>query len=258
MKLIIVPALHGVKWVRSGIRTFWRQPLALAALFFMLMTVMSLVTLVPLIGPALGVALVPAAQLTMMVASVEAIQGRFAQPVLLFVAFQRAPLRQHMLLLGGLYALGFMAIMGLSAVVDGGQFALIYLGNEPLTREIIQSDTFQMAMWSALLLHLPLSLSFLHAPGLVYWHGITPIKALFFSLVTCLRNFWAFTVFAMTWCIVFLVAGLMLAIASGFMTVFLGWGTHGLLITLAMLLATMFFTSIIFTFHDCFEPPSPY
>ena len=37
MKLHIVPARTGLEWVRLGIRVFWRQPMALAALFFMTM-----------------------------------------------------------------------------------------------------------------------------------------------------------------------------------------------------------------------------
>ena len=35
MKLHIVPARTGMTWVKLGIRTFWKQPMALAALFFM-------------------------------------------------------------------------------------------------------------------------------------------------------------------------------------------------------------------------------
>ena len=37
MKLNVVPALTGVIWVRLGIKTFWRQPVALSGLFFMFM-----------------------------------------------------------------------------------------------------------------------------------------------------------------------------------------------------------------------------
>ena len=54
MKLHIVPARAGLEWVRLGIRVFWRQPMALAALFFMTMAAMSLATMLPLIGPAVA------------------------------------------------------------------------------------------------------------------------------------------------------------------------------------------------------------
>jgi len=54
MKLHIVPARTGMTWVKLGIRTFWKQPMALAALFFMTMASMSLASMIPLVGPAVA------------------------------------------------------------------------------------------------------------------------------------------------------------------------------------------------------------
>ena len=101
MKLHIVPARTGLAWVKLGIRAFWRQPMALAALFFMTMAAMSLATMIPLVGPAVALALLPSATLAMMVAAAEAVQGRFPTPAVLLVAFRTG--RQHlrdMLVLG--------------------------------------------------------------------------------------------------------------------------------------------------------------
>ena len=61
MKLHIVPARTGLAWVKLGIRAFWRQPMALAALFFMTMAAMSLATMIPLVGPAVALALLASA-----------------------------------------------------------------------------------------------------------------------------------------------------------------------------------------------------
>ena len=43
MKLNVVPAAAGAQWVRAGIRTFFRRPVALTGLFFMFMAALSLV-----------------------------------------------------------------------------------------------------------------------------------------------------------------------------------------------------------------------
>jgi len=256
MKLRLVRASAGVAWVQQGVRTFWRQPMALAALFFMVMASMSLITLVPVVGSALALALLPAAQLSMMVASAEALQGRFPQVTLLLVAFRSGAQRtQSMLVLGACYAGGFLAIMGLSALVDGGIFARVYLTGAPLTAEVAQSGAFQAAMWLALALYLPLSLLFWHAPGLVHWHGVPPLKALFFSAVACLRNFWAFTLFGIAWVGVFLVGGLVVALVTGLLSLIMGSAGAGIMVGAAMMLAAMFFCSIVFSFRDCFEPP---
>ena len=55
MKLQIVPPGTGLQWVLQGLRTFKSQPLALAALFFLGMASMSLISALPLIGPCVAV-----------------------------------------------------------------------------------------------------------------------------------------------------------------------------------------------------------
>ena len=259
MKLNIVPARTGIAWVKLGIRTFWRQPMALAALFFLTMASMSLATMIPLVGPAVALALLPSATLAMMVAAAQASQGRFPMPTVLLVAFRTGRQRlRDMLVLGALYAVGFLGIMGLSALLDGGQFAQVYLGGAVLTKEVAEDPSFQAAMWLSMLLYLPLSLLFWHAPGLVHWHGVPPVKALFFSIVACIRNFGAFFVYGMGWLGVFLLGGLVVSLVSALLAVagLSGTTAGGIMVGAALMMAAMFFTSVVFTFRDSYEPPS--
>jgi len=260
MKLRIVPARTGITWVKGGIRVFWRQPMALSALFFMTMATMSIVTMFPLIGPALALTLLPSATLAMMVASAEAMQGRSPTPAVLLMAFRTGRQRlRDMAMLGVLYAVGFLLVIAISALFDGGQFAQVYLGGEPLTQELAESGEFQLAMWVAMALYLPLSLLFWHAPGLVHWHGVPPAKSLFFSFVACVRNLGAFTVYGLGWLAVFALGGVAMSLITALLAV-LGLGSApsvmgGAMVALAMMLAAMCFSSIVFTFRDCFEPP---
>ena len=260
MKLHIVPARTGIAWVKSGIRTFWRQPMALAALFFMVMATMTVASMVPLVGPALALLLLPSATLAMMVASAEAMQGRFPTPAVLLIAFRAGRQRmKDMLVLGVLYAAIFLLVLAASALIDDGQFAQVYLGEMLLTPEIAQSADFQLAMWFAMLLYLPLSLVFWHAPGLVHWHGVPPVKSLFFSFVACARNVRAFLMYGLAWLAVFAVGGVAMSLMVGFLAV-LGFANSpavlgGLMLAMALMLAAMCFTSIVCTFRDCFEPP---
>ena len=263
MKLHIVPARTGIDWVKGGIRVFWRQPLAMAALFFMTMAAMSIASLVPLIGPALALALLPAATLVMMVAAAEALEGRFPTPAVMLKALRTGRDRMRALaVLGALYAAGFLAVMAFSALFDGGQFALVYMGGEPMTREIAEDPRFQTAMWVSLVLYLPLSLLFWHAPGLVHWHGVPPVKSLFFSIVACVRNMGAFTLYGLGWLGVFLLGGLLISLVASLFAAMglLGAGAApglvgSLMVGMALVMAGMFFSSVVFTFRDCFEPP---
>ena len=79
MKLNVVPARTGLQWVRAGMRTFFRQPLALSGLFFMYMAMVMVMALVPLVGPVLAGMLVPAATLGLMAASAEALAPQVAE-----------------------------------------------------------------------------------------------------------------------------------------------------------------------------------
>ena len=263
MKLNIVPARTGIDWVKSGIRVFWRQPMAMAALFFMTMASMSLASMVPLVGSALALVLLPSATLAMMVAAAEAVQGRFPMPTVLLVAFRTGRQRlRDMLVLGVLYAVGFLAVMAFSALFDGGLFAQVYLGGTPMTREIAENAEFQTAMWVSMGLYLPLSLLFWHAPGLVHWHSVPPLKSLFFSLIACVRNFGAFVVYGLGWLGVFALGGILISVVSTLLAVLGVLSTDsapsaigGLMMGLAMVMAAMFFSSIVFTFRDCFAPP---
>ena len=54
MKLRTVPASTGLQWVRLGVKTFLRQPLAMSGLFFMFMAVVSVLALVPFFTVALA------------------------------------------------------------------------------------------------------------------------------------------------------------------------------------------------------------
>jgi hypothetical protein len=251
MKLKLVPARQGIVWVRMGIRTFFKQPLALTGLFFMFMAAMSVLSIVPVLGSGIALALLPAATLGLMAATQEANKGKFPMPVLLISAFRagRQQLRS-MVVLGVLYALGFALVIGLSTLVDDGQFARLYLGGEVNPEQLMQSD-FELAALTAMALYLPLSLMFWHAPALVHWHGVSPVKSLFFSLVACMRNFWAFALFGLTWMAVFLTAGLVIAIIAslaGSVAV-----VNAVLLPVGLSMATMFFTSIYFTFVDTFD-----
>lgn len=255
MKLHIVPAQTGFTWVKLGVQAFRRQPMALAALFFLSFVSMSLLASVPVLGNIASLVLLPSVTLAMMVATGESIQGQTPTPALLLVTFRKGRQHlRHMLLLGVLYAVGFLGIMGISALVDGGRFAQVYMDGMPVTQQLASDPSFQKAMWTATLLSLPWSLLFWHAPGLVHWHGIPPVKALFFSLMACVRNVSACLVFLFTWLGIGVVGAMLISVIS--LALGLGGEAVGsLLVAAAMMMATTILACAVFIFRDCFEPP---
>ena len=256
MKLQIVPAKQGLVWVKQGIRTFWRQPLAFTGLFFLFMAWVSLLSMVPFIGAALALLVLPAATLGLMVATEQAASGKFPMPTVMLVAFRAGQQRlKAMLLLGVLYALSFLAVMAISALVDGGGFAKVYLANAPITPEVVNDTDFQTAMWLTTIMYVPLSMLFWHAPALVHWHGVPPVKSLFFSAIACWRNLGAFALYLLAWAGVFVAGAMLILLISSA----LGGNdlSAAVLMPGALLMAAMFFTSVYFSVKDCFELPEP-
>ena len=255
MLLQTVPARRGLQWALMGMRTFWRQPLAMTGLFFLFMALVSVLSILPMVGGLIALVLMPSFTAGLMAATQTAHEGRFPMPGTLWSALRTPAQRMAMLRLGLLYACGFMLLMGASALVDGGQFARVYLGGEALSPEVVQSDRFQSAMWLTMALYAPLSMVFWHAPALVFWQQVPPVKSLFFSWMACWRNKAAFAVYLLVWAGVFGAATLGAMIAASL----LGDAqmTLSILMPLALLVAAMFFTSMLFTVKDCFSVSEP-
>jgi len=264
MNLQIVPARTGFKWAKQGMRTFWRQPLALSGLFFLFMITVSIVSIVPMVGSALALIVLPGLTLGMMAATQTASEGKFPMPGVLFVAFKAGPNRKAMLHLGGLYAVIFLGVMLISTLADGGTFAKVYLGEAKMTPDVVTADSFQTALWLSMLLYIPLSMMFWHAPALVYWYGMPAVKSLFFSFVACWRNLKAFAVYVLAWGVIFMATGVVALLISSMMGHPQLMGSAFL--PMALMVAAMFFTSMLYSVRDCFstdvydeqaQPPHP-
>jgi hypothetical protein len=217
----------------------------------MFMVVVSLLSMLPMIGTAVAMALVPAATLGLMAATREAEQGRFPMPSVLVTAFRSGPARsQAMLVLGGLYAVSLLLVIAISSLFMGDLPAPVPDGAE-VSAEAMSAAMNRPGVWIAMLLYLPVMMAFWHAPPLVFWHGVKPAKSLFFSLVACWGNKGALLVFTLGWVCVFIVVGLTLGAIGSLLG---GPETmQVVLYPIVLFMASMFHTSLWFTFRDSFH-----
>jgi hypothetical protein len=270
MRLNLVPARTGAQWVRTGLQTFWRQPLTFISLFFFFMMLVSVVSRLEWIGAVIALALLPAMTLGLMAATAQAAgPGKPAAGAIFQAALQaiRADARP-LAVLGVMYALLSLAVMAISALADGGKFANIYLLGGELTRETAESPAFQIALWIAMVLCLPLTLAFWHAPALAHWHRVPPAKSLFFSFVACFRNWGALIVYSLIWMGIFVGASIVLSLLGALVATLVASGTGAgaieanssasmagsvVMIGGTLIMAAMFFTSTWFTFRDSFD-----
>ncbi len=251
MKLNVVPARTGSAWVKQGIQTFWRQPLALSGLFFLFTGLISLTSLLSYVGTFVGLMLLPAISLGLMAAAREADLGRFPMPRIMFIAFQQgADQSKRMVWMGFVYAVLFCLVLAISTLFDNGEFARLYLVGGSMGEDTVLSEPFQMAAIFCLLMYLPLTALFWHAPALVHWHDQPLAKSIFFSAMACLTNWRAFLVFGLTWAAIFIGTSLILGLVS----VITDDGQLSMMLMLPamMLLAAMFFASSYHSFRECF------
>jgi hypothetical protein len=265
MKLNLVPARTGATWVRSGLQTFAKRPLAFMALFMFFMALISIASQVPLVGTVIALMLLPTMTLGLMAAAAAVSDiGAPPNPVNLFqAAFHavRADVRP-LAVLGALYAVLFLLVVGISTLIDGGLFARVYLLGEPVTRELAENGSFQAALWLSLVFYAPLSMTFWHAPALVHWHRIPPAKSLFFSFVACFRTLGALVIFLLVWMVVIVGAGMLLSTITVLLAALGLFGNGGdvgtamgstLVMGGVLVTAAMFFTSAWFSFKSTFD-----
>jgi hypothetical protein len=251
MKLQILPASTGVTWVKLGIKTFFKQPLALGGLFFMFMAITSVLSIIPVIGTVVALAVIPAATLGLMVASLEALRGKFPMPSVLLTAFKSGKQRvRAMLSLGLMYAVCFLLIVLLVEAIGGDIMKQLDLSQPEKARAVMDSPAFQNALLVGIALYSVLSVLFWHAPGLVHWYGMSPVKAIFFSVVACMRNVRAYLLYGLAWLAVFMGASVLVSVVLGaFGLIALG---RPILTAFALSMAAMLSTSVYFTFRDSF------
>ena len=256
-----VPARNGRLWIRHGFKVFQRQPLALSSLFGLFLFLCFVAMLVPGIGPLLTFASLPLLSLGFMLATHLVLQkktptaGVFVAPLKLTPERRRSQLA---LCFG--YAVAVVLIGLLADWVDGGSTRdLQKLIAENADNEIIaNAATDPRLIWGVVTrlgLVTLLSVPYWHAPALVHWGGQGVAQALFSSTLALWRNKAAFALNALLW------GALLMAIAGVISLVF---GLLGIpqvapmaLMATGLLMSTVFYASLYFSFVDCFMFGAP-
>lgn len=261
MKLLTVPPGRGATWVKRGFRSFGRQPLGFSGLFAAFLFGIFVLTLVPAIGPLLLLAVLPLGSLGFMIATRNTLNGRFPLPSAFLEPLRAGRERAlAMLKLGLIYASISLLIIWISDRVDGGALEKLMevLGSgrsdARQVAEAVGDPRLQFGLIVRFGLAALLAVPFWHAPALVHWDKQGIAQSLFSSTVACWRNKGAFITFALVW------AGIVLgfALAANLLGHALGIPQFVALLAMpaSLLFSTAFYTSLYYTFADCFDDGS--
>ena len=172
----------------EGWRILRASPLAWPGIVFAYLLMTQIVAILPLVGVAAALALVPVFTTGLMGAARAAARGSPPTLAMLFDGF-RQELRPQ-LALGAIYLVLTFAAFGGAMYADGaGALRQVFL--EGAAEGAADADLFT-ALVPLALLYLPVMLLFWFAPQLAAWHSTGAAKALFFSFFACLLNWRAF------------------------------------------------------------------
>jgi hypothetical protein len=186
MQARIVETRRGALWLADGWGLFRVAPLGWLALVFAYWIIMTLVSVLPIIGIAIASAMVPAFSVGFMAAARAASRRGPVELSQLFDGFRHHPKSQ--LILGVIYFACLGVLLAATTLADEGALARWMLTGRRPDEEVLQSDGFLGALVLAAALYAPVLMMFWFAPPLAAWHGVAPAKALFFSFFACLLN----------------------------------------------------------------------
>ena len=256
-----VPPQRGAAWVREAFALFGRRPFGFCALLVVFLFAAMLVLLVPMIGGALQLMLLPLLTLGFMIATRSAMRGGHVQPGQFIEPLAADPKRRRdLLVLCVAYGIAAELLLWLCDAIAGGSLGrlqhLLASGDAP--REEIDALMAEPGVFLGTVAGLVgvtlLSVPFWHAPALVHWGHQSAGQALFSSTMAVWRSKGAFLVYGMVWFGVVSLFGVLMAVVLGIL------GAPQLVGVVALpaglIFSTVFYVSLMFTFSDSFGGPN--
>ena len=179
-----------------------KQPMAM---FFWSMTLGLLITfsyLIPIFGQMALIIATPSFTFITLgacrrIEAGEAMQlGMWTEPL-------RAPnVRKRLLVLGLAYLFSCLAGGVLATLPFLDNLTAALEGAEQID-DLALLRAMQAPMLTFGVFYILISMLFWHAPALIGWHGVPMKRALFYSMVACWRNKWAFLLYGISWAAIF-------------------------------------------------------
>jgi len=259
MQTRTLPAAAGWGWIGTGFAIFRRNPPMLALLVVCYWVTVIFLNVLPVIGALAASLVIPGLSVGLMQAARDLDRGQAVGLPTLF-----GGLRQNtrtLLALGALYLACTLAILGLSALVDGGELFNFMLSSKPADRESLESADLLLPSLFVMILMAPLMMAYWFAPVLAAWHGLGVGKSLFFSLVACSINWRAFLTYGAG---LMLVAGLIPGVIFGLLIGILSGADSGFVASfiimpfmavVALIVFSTVYASYYASYRDVFGDP---
>lgn len=251
MRAQTLPASAGWRWLLAGFALFRRNPILLGMLVISYWFSLLLLNVLPFVGSLVASLAIPGLSVGLMQAARNLERGEEIGLQTLYGGLRQNP--RTLMLLGGLYLFCTLAVIGLTALFDGGALFSSLVSHKGEAPEALAPEEMLMPLLVIMGLMTPVLMAYWFAPVLAAWHQLSLGKSLFFSFVACWLNWRAFLAYGLA---LFFVAGILPGVLLGVLLVLFP-GLQGLataLVTMPMILvvAPVVFASFYASYRDIF------
>lgn len=248
MRAQTLPAAAGWQWILGGFTIFRRNPLMLGMLVVSYWFSVLFLNIVPVIGVVVASLAIPGLSVGLMQAARNLERG---QPIGLQTLYGSLKENARTLIaLGALYLACTLGILGLSALVDGGDFLKFMLSSSRAERAAVEDADFIMPALFITLLMTPVLMAYWFAPVLAAWHRLSLGRSLFFSFVACWMNWRPFLAYGIG---LVLFAGIVPGVVLGLLLLLFPGAASFItaLVTIPMVLVVA--PTIFASFYACYR-----
>lgn len=248
MRAQTLPAAAGWQWILGGFTIFRRNPLMMGMLVVSYWFTVLFLNIVPVIGVVVASLAIPGLSVGLMQAARNLERG---QPIGLQTLYGSLKENARTLIaLGALYLACTLGILGLSALVDGGDFLKFMLSSSRAERAAVEDADFILPALFITLLMTPVLMAYWFAPVLAAWHRLSVGRSLFFSFVACWMNWRPFLAYGIG---LVLFAGIVPGVVLGLLLLLFPGAASFItaLVTIPMVLVVA--PTIFASFYACYR-----
>lgn len=251
MRAQTLPAAAGWRWIATGFAIFRRNPPILAMLVVTYWFTLIFLNILPIVGALAASLAVPGLSVGLMQAARNLERRQPAGLQTLFSGFKENT--RTLLGLGALYLFCTLGILGLSALIDGGDLVRYMLASNRVERAAVEDADLVLPALFVTLLLMPVMMAYWFAPVLAAWHRLPLGKSLFFSFVACWLNWRPFLAYGAG---LLLVAGLIPGVLLGLLMMLFPAAqaiiTSVVIVPMALIIAPVTFASFYAAYRDIF------
>jgi len=241
----------GWQWILGGFAIFRRNPLMLGMLVVTYWFTVIFLNVLPVVGALAASLAIPGLSVGLMQAARNIERG---QPLGLQTLYGSLKENARTLLaLGALYLCCTLGILGLSALVDGGNLLKFMLSSSRAERAVVEDADFLLPALFVTLLMMPVMMAYWFAPVLAAWHRLSLGRSLFFSFVACWMNWRPFLTYGAG---LLLVAGILPGVLLGVLLVIVpgaaNFVTAIVSVPMILIVAPTIFASFYVCYRDIF------